>query len=98
MSTSLPSFRTYGKYSSDNYGAHALMFDVPGVGEFYFSYKTCVAFRTVEFGLVVRSNDWGPTTGKHLNAIDGGGSAKGKRLPGEEFEQRLSAILAPLSA
>ena len=62
-----------------------------------FSYRTCVAF----FGpkdSAVRVNDWGPTTGKHLNAIDGGSQqAKSKRVEGEEFERRLANILAPLN-
>ena len=68
----LPSFNTYGNYSSDNYGAHCLVFRSPTI-DVYFSYKTPVAFETIETGLVVRENDWGPTTGKHLNWIDGGG-------------------------
>ncbi len=44
------------------------------VGELttWFSYTTCVAFRFRGGRLVVRENAWGPTTGKHLNLIDGG--------------------------
>jgi hypothetical protein len=84
---SLPSFRSYGEYSSGNYGAHCLMFTIPGKGEVYFSYQTPVAFRGRN-GLVVRENDWGPTTGKHLNWIDGGN--KNGRIPGDEFERRLA--------
>ena len=38
----------------------------------YFSYETPVAFEAPGHGLVVRVNDWGPTSGKHLNWIDGG--------------------------
>jgi hypothetical protein len=37
----------------------------------WYSYRTAVAFR-VNGITTVRRNDWGPTTGKHLNAIDGG--------------------------
>jgi len=58
----------------------------------YFSYKTPIAFYTPSghecAGLVVRQNDWGPTTSKHLNAIDGGNKAA--RIPGAEFERLLS--------
>lgn len=68
----LPTFSTYGNYSSGNYGAHALCFEIPGKGSFWFSYKTLVAFYHPTRGRIVRQNDWGPTTGKHLNAIDGG--------------------------
>ena len=86
----IPSFGTYGNYSSSNYGAHALMFSMGGKSV-YFSYKTPVAFRTFETGLVVRENDWGPTTGKHLNAIDGG--EKSKRVSGDVFEKMLAKHL-----
>lgn len=36
----------------------------------------------------VRVNDWKQTTGKHLNAIDGGNKAA--RIPGEQFELELA--------
>ena len=48
---------------------------------YYFSYETLVAFNHTLSGLVVRYNVWGHTTGKHLNAIDGGDAeARGKRV------------------
>jgi len=31
-----------------------------------FSYRTCVAFNGPD-GFTVRPNDWGPTTGRHMN-------------------------------
>lgn len=82
--TTLPSFETYGDYSSDNYGAHALVFTTPQ-GRFWFSYQTLVAFQAEGYQRVVRQNDWGPTTGKHLNWIDGG--RKSNRVPSGEFER-----------
>lgn len=61
---------------------------------FDFSYRTVISFRTPETGRVVRQNDWGPTTGKHLNAIDGGSAdAKRRRIPGAEFEAMLTSIV-----
>lgn len=43
---------------------------------YWFSYVTCVAFNKHDgHGPVVRVNEWGPTTGKHLNYIDGGDKA-----------------------
>lgn len=54
----LPSFSSYGNYSSSNYGAHCLTF-VIGNKQIWFSYDTPVAFRTPETGLVIRENDWG---------------------------------------
>jgi len=83
--TTLPSFSTYGNYSSDNYGAHALVFRTHE-GVFWFSYQTLVAFQAANHMRVVRQNDWGPTTGKHLNWIDGGDHAS--RVPSDEFERR----------
>lgn len=91
----LPSFSTYGNYSSSNYGAHALVFTTSDI-DVYFSYKTPVAFRTTSTGLIVRENDWGPTTGKHLNAIDGGD--KKTRVPGAVFEEALQAANAGFRA
>jgi hypothetical protein len=38
-----------------------------------------------------RVNDWSVTTGRHLNAIDGGKGAY--RVPGHVFEARLSAVI-----
>jgi hypothetical protein len=88
----LPSFETYGNYSSGNYGAHALVFSLPNGIDVYFSYKTPVAFRN-NGHVIVRQNDWGPTTGKHLNAIDGGDKdAKNRRLPGDQFETALQSV------
>lgn len=62
-----------------------------GGTQFAFSYETVVGF--VEPGdtsWTVSENDWGPTTGKHLNHLDFG---RGQRLPREEFEARLEALL-----
>ena len=78
-----PSWETYGNYSSDNYGAHTLKFYTDGA-TYWFSYKTLVAFEPSLGGArVVRHNDWGPTTGKHLNWIDGGDKAS--RISGDAF-------------
>ena len=83
----LPSIQTYGNYSSDNYGAHALMVTMDGL-TVWFSYQTPVAFRAGCRARVVRENSWGPTTGKHLNAIDGGSKeAKALRVDSETFER-----------
>lgn len=89
MSTvNLPSWSVYGNYQGNNYGAHALCFTLPDGRAIYFSYRTPVAFQSRE-RLVVRENDWGPTTGKHLNAIDAGN--KKARIAGAEFEKLLAA-------
>ena len=78
-------FSSYGDYSSDNYGEHSLCFTDPQDRDFYYSYKTLVAFRTCKTGLVVIKNYWSTTTGKHLNWIDGG-DKKG-RVNQEEFDK-----------
>ena len=56
---------------------------------YYFSYETLVAFNHTLSGLVVRSNVWGNTTGKHLNAIDGGADNADNRLYYEDFKKAL---------
>jgi hypothetical protein len=62
---------------------HSLRFDVGG-NSFWFSYEILVAFQHGYGDIIVRQNDWSTTTGKHLNAIDGG--AKKARLPAADFE------------
>ena len=67
---------------------------------FYFSYETLVAVNTGN-ELKVLQNYWGPTTGKHLNAIDGGDKeAKDKRLDKDAFDAfvkqiNVVAVIAP---
>ena len=40
----LPKIKSYGDYSSENYGLHCMMFEDSQGNEFYFSYNTLVAF------------------------------------------------------
>src|SRR5438045_3544996 len=87
----MPWIQTYGNYSSSNYGAHALQVRV-GNATVYFSYETPVAFRIGSGPLVVRENDWSTTTGKHLNAIDGGD--KKSRVSGAKFERLYSEAIS----
>jgi len=83
----------YGNYSSDNYGKNALVVALNNVRVF-FSYQTPIAYETSQEGLVVRENDWGPTTGKHMDWIDGGN--KDRRISGPEFENRLGVLIGKL--
>jgi hypothetical protein len=88
----LPSISNYGEYSSDNYGAHSLRVDI-GPLTVWFSYRTVVAFRVDGNDKVVHANDWGRTTGKHLNWIDRGD--KKSRLSAEEFERTWQLQVGP---
>ena len=80
---SLPHFESYYCRSAD-----ALTFDL-GEVQVWFSYRTPVAFFDGR-RRYVSANIWGPTTGRHINAIDGGDKAG--RLPRDVFETRLSAL------
>lgn len=84
-------FFNYGNYSSENYGVHTLAFIDSKGNTFYFSYETLVAFETKYDELFVRENVWGPTTGKHLNWIDGGN--KKARLSKEDFEKKYNELI-----
>lgn len=96
----LPRKWNYGNYSSDNYGAHTIAVDIPPTRKgkhgikLYFSYDTIVAFRGFvdnnNYGLFVHKNDWGTTTGKHLNMIC---SNKEKRLDDAQFEKLYKRAL-----
>jgi len=86
---SIPKFSSYGDYSSDNYGAHSMVFTDNKGRSFYFSYKTLVAFEDVNHGLVCLQNYWNTTTGKHLNWIE---PDKKKRVDQETFDRLLGEL------
>ncbi len=92
MSIQLPHISTYGEYSSQNYGANSMFVEVGPLAVWY-SYRTPVAFRVRGHERVIRENDWGPTTGKHLNWID---PDKSIRVSSEVFEQKWSEQVEPL--
>ena len=92
----LPSIHSYGEYSSDNYGAHTLRVEV-GPITVWFSYRTPVAFRAPGTPMIVRENEWGPTTGKHLKWLDGETSKTARnRVSGEKFDELWKQHVAPL--
>ncbi len=84
----LPIFESYCDNTTKG---SALKFSLGRI-DVYYSYQTPVAFR-VDGRLTVRRNEWGPTTRKHLNAIDGGDKAS--RVGVAEFECALAAALEP---
>lgn len=84
------SLNTYLRYSSGNYGAHAMCLRL-GDLDLYFSYSTVIAFSAPDHGLCVSENLWGPTTGKHLKAIVGHRSII--RMTRTEFEAALAEAL-----
>ena len=83
-------FWNYGQYSSDNYGAHSMAFEDAYGNKYWFSYSTLVAFQGKYTERYVRKNEWGTTTGKHLNWIDGGD--KKNRLDSDEFKQKFEEV------
>jgi len=56
----------------------------------WFSYDDLVAFQVDDKPLVIRENDWGTTTGKHLNAIC---HDKSRRISAAEFEAAFQQVL-----
>lgn len=62
--------------------------------DLFFSYETLVAFHAPGVGLVVSENCWGPTTGRHLNAV---GLGNVKRTPRDEFERLAAEHLKPIT-
>ena len=54
--------------------------------QIWFSYETPIAFCS-EGQIFIRKNDWGATTGKHLNYIS---TDKKIRMNGEKFEELLN--------
>lgn len=89
----LPTIGNYGEYSSSNYGAHTRYVRV-GCVTIWYSYETPVAFQVTGHERVVRENDWGVTTGKHLSWIDGGN--KKARVDSETFERLWNEQVSPM--
>lgn len=83
-------FWNYGDYSSDNYGAHSIAFEDANGNCYWFSYSALIAFQKNHGKQYVHVNDWGTTTGKHLNWIDGGN--KKSRLTDEEFKAKFKEV------
>jgi hypothetical protein len=69
----------------------AQSFTIKGVTVF-FSYSTPVAYAD-EHGIVCAKNHWGPTTGKHLQAIE---PDRSRRIAYNDFLDRLQARIAAL--
>ena len=88
----LPSFECYTEHTSKNYGLNSLRFFAPDGRCYWYSYRTLIAFTDGTGNRFVHANDWGPTTGKHLNAIDGG--AKAARLSAEDFAKAYAQVHA----
>ena len=64
-----------------------------GTATVWFSYATPIAFKVYGQPCVVRENVWSTTTGKHLNAIDGGSrEAKDRRVSSDEFNRALEEL------
>ncbi len=65
------------------------MVSINGVN-IYFSYQTAIGVMSGGKS-VISVNDWGPTTGKHLNYLE---QDKSKRVPQIEVEQAITRLLA----
>lgn len=85
----LPKIKSYGHYSSSNYGVHTLKVSLGNI-ILYYSYDTIVAYEDLEDRLVICENVWTRTTGKHLNMI----SQNKVRTPYHIFKKKLEAALA----
>ena len=73
-------------------GPHAVTVTV-GEVEIAFSYSTPVGFYSPATGWVISENLWGPTTGKHINALPGG-SDKARRVARDDFDRLLSLAVS----
>lgn len=87
----IPSIECYTDYNGSSASRVNALCLTLGSLRIYYSYKTPVAFINSEGALVIRENDWGPITGKHLNSID---KDVKKRISGAEFEALLEAHMA----
>ena len=61
-----------------------------GILELWTSYDVVIAFRYNLGEIVTRENEWGNTTGRHINAVQPDKSA---RIDGIQFMMQLASIL-----
>jgi len=61
--------------------------------ELFYSYRTVIAFNRAHWPTVIAQNQWGSTTGRHLNDVN---PDKSIRLPYKEFKQQLKELLEEL--
>lgn len=79
----MPEVFKYGPYDG-NYGSHAMSFCFLGC-TFWFSYSTLIAFQIKGNTQVMRKNEWGPTTGKHMAHAAQSSRTLQNRVSFEEF-------------
>lgn len=62
-----------------------------------FSYRTPIGINRLDgWGWTVRVNEWGPTTGKHINYLIGDYDEKDqRRLDAPQFEALLEEVIKP---
>jgi len=79
----MPRVNQYGGYDG-NYGCHSMSFSFMGC-TFWFSYSTLIAFKIKDYNQVMRENEWGPTTGRHMAHAAQSCRTFQNRVPYEEF-------------
>lgn len=86
----IPEVWSYGSYRShQNYGVHTMAVSLNGI-DFFYSYRTLVAFTGPDGFGVIRENEWGRTTGRHLCLIRRQHAVGSYvTVPREEFVTRL---------
>lgn len=85
MTTAIVSHPAVGKTERPNFCVVTV-----GEMEIWFSYQTPIAFRKHSGPLLVRQNEWGPTTGRHLNYLN---VPNADRVTGPEFREALANAL-----
>jgi hypothetical protein len=90
----LPRVETY--YPRGN-SANAVKVEMDGM-TLWFSYSTLVAFQVGGNPRVVIENYWGPTTGRHLRAIDGCYSGDQSRVSRADFDRLWTEQTQPQAA
>lgn len=78
----------YGRRGG-RYNGRAIRVDLGNV-TIWFSYTTPIAFQKGNGPIVARANDWGHTTGRHLDYV---GVDREDRVDGEEFVELLNKAL-----
>ena len=73
-----------GNYSKQKANNSAI--EINGL-TYYFSYTTLIGVSNSQ-RIILRQNSWGPTTGKHLNAI----STESPRLELEDFNKAVAMM------
>lgn len=82
----VPTITSYGGYKQSSGSTINCLLLTVGSLRVYYSYRTPIAFYDVNNNLIVRENEWGPMTAKHISWLP---KTDLPQLPSAQFDAAL---------